>query len=53
MHALIEITLIFYCSTVLPYVTLPIFFAVEALSLCFTCDFLSIMQDAIAKENSD
>ena len=47
MHVLIEITLKFYHSTVLAYVTLS--FAVEALSLCFAHAFASIMQDAMAK----
>lgn len=49
MHALIEITLKFYHSTVLAHVTLSIFFAVETFSLCFTHPFASIMEDAMAK----
>lgn len=49
MHALIEITLKFYHCTVLAYATLSISFVVEALSLCFTHAFASIMQDAMTK----
>lgn len=48
-HALVEITLKFYCSTILAYVMLSNFFALGALRLCFAHAFGSIMQDAMAK----